>query len=143
MVCSYYIFGHTITHEVLLFCGYKGCLSTCSHSLLIILVCLQKGMYVYMYVYNYEQCHDIYTCIIFQIEDMGGMAKAVASGMPKLRIEEAAARKQARIDSGAGMCVRVCVLSLSCLVFRLRCFVLFCMCDSAQPTSSLASSAYA
>ena len=31
------------------------------------------------------------------------MAKAVASGMPKLRIEEAAARKQARIDSGAGM----------------------------------------
>ena len=37
-----------------------------------------------------------------QIEEMGGMAKAVASGMPKLRIEEAAARKQARIDSGAG-----------------------------------------
>ena len=31
------------------------------------------------------------------------MAKAVASGMPKLRIEESAARKQARIDSGAGM----------------------------------------
>ena len=38
-----------------------------------------------------------------QIEEMGGMAKAVASGMPKLRIEEAAARKQARIDSEAGM----------------------------------------
>ena len=37
-----------------------------------------------------------------QIEEMGGMAKAVASGMPKMRIEEAAARKQARIDSGAG-----------------------------------------
>ena len=31
---------------------------------------------------------------------MGGMGKAVASGMPKLRIEEAATRKQARIDSG-------------------------------------------
>ena len=30
------------------------------------------------------------------------MAKAVASGMPKLRIEEAAAKKQARIDSEAG-----------------------------------------
>lgn len=30
------------------------------------------------------------------------MAKAVASGMPKLRIEESAARKQARIDSGTG-----------------------------------------
>ena len=39
---------------------------------------------------------------LMQIEEMGGMAKAVASGMPKLRIEEAAARKQARIDSGAG-----------------------------------------
>ena len=38
-----------------------------------------------------------------QIEEIGGMAKAVVSGMPKLRIEEAAARKQARIDSGAGM----------------------------------------
>lgn len=33
---------------------------------------------------------------------MGGMAKAVASGMPKLRIEECAAKRQARIDSGAG-----------------------------------------
>ena len=30
------------------------------------------------------------------------MAKAVATGMPKLRIEECAARKQARIDSGLG-----------------------------------------
>ena len=34
---------------------------------------------------------------------MGGMAKAVASGMPKLLIEEAAARRQARIDSKTGM----------------------------------------
>lgn len=33
---------------------------------------------------------------------MGGMAKAVSSGMPKLRIEECAAKRQARIDSGAG-----------------------------------------
>ena len=41
--------------------------------------------------------------IWLQIEEMGGMAKAVASGMPKLRIEEAAAKKQARIDSEAGM----------------------------------------
>ena len=30
------------------------------------------------------------------------MARAVASGMPKLRIEESAARRQARIDSGSG-----------------------------------------
>lgn len=32
---------------------------------------------------------------------MGGMARAVAEGIPKLRIEECAARRQARIDSGA------------------------------------------
>ena len=34
-----------------------------------------------------------------QVEALGGMSKAIESGMPKLRIEEAAARKQARIDS--------------------------------------------
>ena len=38
---------------------------------------------------------------------MGGMAAAVASGMPKLRIEEAAARKQARIDGGVDVIVGV------------------------------------
>ncbi|CAG8556764.1 8418_t:CDS:2, partial [Acaulospora morrowiae] len=38
--------------------------------------------------------------IVEEIETMGGMAAAVASGMPKLRIEESAARRQARIDSG-------------------------------------------
>ena len=38
--------------------------------------------------------------IIDEVEALGGMTKAIASGMPKLRIEEAAARKQARIDSG-------------------------------------------
>ena len=37
-----------------------------------------------------------------QIEDLGGMAKAVSEGMPKLRIEECAARRQARIDNGKG-----------------------------------------
>jgi methylmalonyl-CoA mutase len=36
--------------------------------------------------------------IIDEVEEMGGMTKAVESGMPKLRIEEAAAQKQARID---------------------------------------------
>ena len=40
--------------------------------------------------------------IIDEVESLGGMAKAVASGMPKLRIEEAAAKRQARIDSGQG-----------------------------------------
>ncbi|MCI2082105.1 MAG: methylmalonyl-CoA mutase [Bacteroidales bacterium] len=37
---------------------------------------------------------------ITEIEKLGGMAKAIETGIPKLRIEEAAARKQARIDSG-------------------------------------------
>lgn len=37
---------------------------------------------------------------IEEIENMGGMAKAIDSGLPKMRIEEAAARAQARIDSG-------------------------------------------
>jgi len=37
---------------------------------------------------------------IREVESLGGMAKAVESGVPKMRIEEAAARAQARIDSG-------------------------------------------
>ena len=37
-----------------------------------------------------------------EVEELGGMTKAVASGMPKQRIEEAAARRQARIDQGKG-----------------------------------------
>src|SRR6056297_651562 len=35
-----------------------------------------------------------------EVEEMGGMAKAIETGLPKMRIEEAAAKKQARIDSG-------------------------------------------
>ena len=35
-----------------------------------------------------------------EVEELGGMAKAIAAGIPKMRIEEAAARTQARIDSG-------------------------------------------
>jgi len=35
-----------------------------------------------------------------EVEELGGMAKAIETGVPKMRIEEAAARKQARIDSG-------------------------------------------
>lgn len=38
--------------------------------------------------------------LIEEIESLGGMAKAIENGLPKLKIEEAAARKQARIDSG-------------------------------------------
>ena len=37
---------------------------------------------------------------IQEIEKLGGMAKAIETGIPKMRIEEAAARTQARIDSG-------------------------------------------
>ncbi|MFH1160201.1 MAG: methylmalonyl-CoA mutase [bacterium] len=37
---------------------------------------------------------------ILEIEELGGMAKAIETGIPKMKIEEAAARKQARIDSG-------------------------------------------
>jgi len=37
---------------------------------------------------------------IQEIEELGGMAKAIESGLPKMRIEEAAARRQAKIDSG-------------------------------------------
>lgn len=38
--------------------------------------------------------------LIDEVETLGGMAKAIESGMPKMKIEEAAARRQARIDSG-------------------------------------------
>ncbi len=38
---------------------------------------------------------------IEEVEKLGGMAKAIESGLPKMRIEEASARRQARIDSGA------------------------------------------
>jgi methylmalonyl-CoA mutase len=45
--------------------------------------------------------------IFKEIEDLGGMAKAIESGMPKMRIEESAARRQARIDQGKDVIVGV------------------------------------
>ena len=45
--------------------------------------------------------------LIQEIETLGGMTKAIENGLPKLRIEQAAARKQARIDSGAEVIVGV------------------------------------
>ena len=45
--------------------------------------------------------------LIEEVEEMGGMTKAVASGMPKLRIEESAARRQAMIDRGDEVIVGV------------------------------------
>ena len=54
-----------------------------------------------------NELYDEASKIIDEIEQMGGMAKAVASGMPKLRIEESAAKRQARIDSGQEIIVGV------------------------------------
>jgi methylmalonyl-CoA mutase len=45
--------------------------------------------------------------LMAEIEDLGGMAKAIEQGVPKLRIEEAAARKQARIDGGTDKIIGV------------------------------------
>jgi methylmalonyl-CoA mutase len=45
--------------------------------------------------------------LIEEVEELGGMAKAIETGVPKMRIEEAAARKQARIDSGKDVIVGV------------------------------------
>lgn len=45
--------------------------------------------------------------LIQEVEELGGMTKAIESGIPKMRIEEAAAKKQARIDSGRDIIVGV------------------------------------
>ncbi len=45
--------------------------------------------------------------LIEEVEGLGGMAKAIETGLPKMRIEEAAAKKQARIDSGHDVIVGV------------------------------------
>ncbi len=51
--------------------------------------------------------------IIAEVEQLGGMAKAIASGMPKMRIEESATRKQARVDQGLDVIVGVNKYKLS------------------------------
>jgi methylmalonyl-CoA mutase len=56
------------------------------------------GSYYVEYLTN-ELAHKGWK-LIQEVEELGGMAKAIETGLPKLRIEEAAARKQARIDSG-------------------------------------------
>ena len=45
--------------------------------------------------------------LILEVEELGGMTKAIEAGIPKMRIEEAAARKQARIDSSQDIIVGV------------------------------------
>ncbi|MBL7829746.1 MAG: methylmalonyl-CoA mutase [Saprospiraceae bacterium] len=54
----------------------------------------------YYVEYLTEQLITKARILMQEIEDLGGMAKAIEAGVPKMRIEEAAAKKQARIDSG-------------------------------------------
>jgi methylmalonyl-CoA mutase len=53
------------------------------------------------------QVYDEGRRIVEEVESMGGMAAAVASGWPKLKIEECAAKRQANIDSGKEVIVGV------------------------------------
>ena len=54
-----------------------------------------------------QQIADKAWALIEEIEEKGGMAKAIEQGLPKLRIEESAAKKQARIDRGEDVIVGV------------------------------------
>jgi methylmalonyl-CoA mutase len=55
---------------------------------------------------THDLMHAAWT-LIEEVEHLGGMAKAIETGIPKMRIEEAAARKQARIDAGRDIIVGV------------------------------------
>ena len=55
---------------------------------------------------THELAHRAWA-LIQEVEELGGMAKAIEEGVPKMRIEEAAARKQARIDAGKDVIVGV------------------------------------
>jgi methylmalonyl-CoA mutase len=57
--------------------------------------------------YLTEQLVDNAWALIEEVENLGGMTKAIESGIPKMRIEEAAAAKQARVDSGKDVIVGV------------------------------------
>jgi len=52
-----------------------------------------------------NQLYDEALGLIDEVEELGGMGKAISTGMPKLRIEEAATRKQARVDAGIDVVV--------------------------------------
>ena len=54
-----------------------------------------------------DQIYDEALKVIEEIESIGGMSKAVSQGIPKLKIEECAAKKQARIDSGKDILVGI------------------------------------
>lgn len=63
------------------------------------------GSYYVEYL-THEIAHKAWE-LIKEVEELGGMAKAIETGIPKMKIEEAAARKQARIDSGKDIIVGV------------------------------------
>jgi methylmalonyl-CoA mutase len=54
-----------------------------------------------------ESVYHAASALIDEVEELGGMTKAILAGMPKLKIEEAATRRQARIDSGEDVIVGV------------------------------------
>ena len=54
-----------------------------------------------------ESVYEAANALIDEVEELGGMTQAIVAGMPKLRIEEAATRRQARIDSGEDVIVGV------------------------------------
>lgn len=61
----------------------------------------------YLIEYLTDELYKGADALIDEVEKLGGMTKAIASGMPKLRIEASAAKKQARIDSGKDVIVGV------------------------------------
>ncbi len=61
----------------------------------------------YYVEYLTQQITEKAWALIEEVEKLGGMAKAIETGIPKMRIEEAAARKQARIDGGKDIIVGV------------------------------------
>ena len=54
-----------------------------------------------------ETVYQAANALIEEVEELGGMTKAISAGMPKLKIEEAATRRQARVDSGEDVIVGV------------------------------------
>ncbi|MCC6727444.1 MAG: methylmalonyl-CoA mutase [Saprospiraceae bacterium] len=66
----------------------------------------------YYVEYLTEQLCQKAWALIEEVEALGGMAKAIEAGLPKLRIEEAAAKKQARIDAGIDQIVGVNVFKV-------------------------------
>jgi len=60
----------------------------------------------YVETLTHELAHKAWE-LIQEVEELGGMAQAIQTGLPKMRIEEAAARRQARIDSGKDVIVGV------------------------------------